>query len=327
MYRVAAQLLSRNGSAYFPYLLASLCAQTYKDWQLFVADNGSTPEESLAMQKAIQESGIANVHFERFHPNCGFAGGHNRLFAHHSAEFALLLNDDAILEPTYIENLVAYMDAHPKVASVEGRVYRWDFDQKDTDGEGKTQIIDTFGLECARGGRVRDILAGQVDTAANLDHIDKEVFGVSGCLPLYRQAAVLASSPEGTLFDPYFGSYKEDVELAFRLRDAGYTSVTVGKATAHHRRSFHVQNRQVQPFETLFLSYRNHVFVLIMHMFGSSVGMSWWRVWGAEGLKLAYWLVKRPKVAICAWWHILRAFPRLLRKRAFFAKLRADSHV
>jgi len=327
MARVAVQLLSWNGSQYFSYLLDSLKNQTYTDWFLFVGDNGSTTEETAAMQKAIKESGIKNVLFESFTPNAGFAGGHNRLFAKHESEFVLLLNDDAILEPDYISSLIDFCDQHPEVSSASGRIYRWDFDHKDNARGGKTDIIDSFGLSLAKNGKVSDVLAGETDTAASQKHADRKVFGVSGCLPLYRRKDVLKTSPNGTLFDPTFVTYKEDVELAFRMQDAGFLSFTVGGATAHHRRSFNSQSRSKQSFANIFQSYRNHLWILIMHGFGKKSGLSCVLVAWFEFRKMVYWLVKRPVVVFRSFAETIYNLRNLLRKRAFFAKLRDKSQV
>lgn len=327
MARVAVQLLSWNGSQYFSYLLDSLKNQTYTDWFLFVGDNGSTAEETRAMQKSVEESGIKNVLFESFTPNAGFAGGHNRLFEKHESEYVLLLNDDAILEPDYISSLVNFCDQHPEVASVSGRIYRWDFDHRENDRGGKTDMIDSFGLELSKNGKVFDVLAGETDAAANKTHADRKVFGVSGCLPLYRRKAVLKTSPDKTLFDPTFVTYKEDVELAFRMQDAGFLSFVVSGAVAHHRRSFSAQSRSKQSFANIFQSYRNHLWILIMHGFGKKSGLSCVLVAWFELKKMIYWLIKRPVVVFRAFAETIYHLRNLLRKRAFFAKLRDESQI
>lgn len=64
-----------------------------------------------------------------------------------------------------------------------------------------------------------------------------EVFGVSGAAPLYRREALRAVSPDGRVLDEDFISYKEDVDLAWRLRLAGYRACVVPTAVAYHDRS------------------------------------------------------------------------------------------
>ena len=56
------------------------------------------------------------------------------------------------------------------------------------------------------------------DSAEWAEHVPDRVFGASGSSAFYRAEALRAVGA----FDPTFGSYYEDVDLAFRLRWAGY---------------------------------------------------------------------------------------------------------
>src|SRR6185437_397518 len=56
------------------------------------------------------------------------------------------------------------------------------------------------------------------------------VFGASGSSAFYRAAALRRAGA----FDPSFGSYYEDVDLAFRLRWAGYGCVFTPRCQILH---------------------------------------------------------------------------------------------
>jgi GT2 family glycosyltransferase len=58
----------------------------------------------------------------------------------------------------------------------------------------------------------------------------EEVFGASGSSAFYRTTALKRSGG----FDPLFGSYYEDVDLAFRLRWAGYRCVFAPRSIVYH---------------------------------------------------------------------------------------------
>ena len=58
----------------------------------------------------------------------------------------------------------------------------------------------------------------------------EEVFGASGSSAFYRSAALRRAGG----FDPLLGSYYEDVDLAFRLRWAGYRCVFAPRSVIYH---------------------------------------------------------------------------------------------
>jgi GT2 family glycosyltransferase len=146
--------------------------------------------------------------------NLGFAGGHAKLFDQHTAPFVMLLNDDAKLDAGYLEAAMKRIESDERIASVTGLVYRMD-----------GQSIDTSGL-------VYHSLARIVDRHENAD--SGEVFGVSGAVGLYRRSAIQKAG--GYLFDPAWFMYKEDVDLAIRLRRAGFIAWHEPSAVAWHSR-------------------------------------------------------------------------------------------
>ncbi len=372
MSKLAIQLSCYDGARYLPHILASLRAQTFRDWTLYVTDNASDPVQAEAVRAFARELGDRAVYVDVGPRNVDFAGAHNLLFSKHQAAYVMLHNDDAILEPAYLERLVAALDADARLGSVAGRVYRWDFDRAAcvvppcqggtaqlswAEGSGgRTDVIDSFGLAMSATGAVRDIGAGERVSTAQLHEGVHEAFGVSGCLPMYRRAAVEAASLDGNLFDPSFVSYKEDVELAWRLRRAGFASGVVSDAVAYHRRSFgtariaplprgaacwpHFGRRGVceagrggigrtaQTWRPVFHSYRNHLWTLAMHFplfsrgsqgeFRSAPARAW-AVLPYEAAKAAYWLVMRPRVCTEAWRETWEHRHELITKRRAYA--------
>jgi GT2 family glycosyltransferase len=88
--------------------------------------------------------------------------------------------------------------------------------------------IDSTGiaLDDAYRARDRDRHAQEASTG--------EPFGVSGAAALWRRAALDAVGPKP--WWEWLFVYWDDVEIAWRLRDAGWTFVCVPDATATHRR-------------------------------------------------------------------------------------------
>jgi GT2 family glycosyltransferase len=97
-----------------------------------------------------------------------------------------------------------------------------------------TGVVDTVGIRMTRSGRHFDVGAGEPDTG-RWDR-PAEIFGVSGCVALYRVAALSDVKVSTGFFDEDFFVYREDVDLAWRLRGRGWAARCVPAALAWHRR-------------------------------------------------------------------------------------------
>lgn len=219
MPRVAIQTLLYKSSDHLATMLRSLQAQTFKDFDVWCCENSMDAAEADRAEAIVRASGLP-FHFIRSATNSGFAGGHQMLFQAHDAPFVLLLNDDATLEPTYVQAVMERMESDPMIGSVTGVAYR---------SPAEPRVIDTAGLEYRCLGSIVDRFAG---TAHSVTEAEK-VFGVSGAVGLYRRSAV---EKTGGLFDPTWFMYKEDVDLALRLRQAGFQAWIEPNAVAYHER-------------------------------------------------------------------------------------------
>ena len=312
---LALQLVTYNSSAYVPFLFATLVGQTDRDWTLFVLDN-STGEERVKTRALVdQYQDKLPIRYEEASENCGFAGGHQRLFTRHDADLVQLVNPDVLLDPEYVERMRAVLAQYEEVGSAQGLVRRWEWQ----DGEPVRQDqVDTLGLEVRLTGQVVDVNAGNQDMVAPEGLTS--VFGVSGCLPMYRRQAVEESSLDGQLFDPSYVVYKEDVDLAFRLDAGGWSSVIVPWAHAYHKRTFRPSWSLGRASRfTQYYSYRNHLWNLISHVSTRELLLRSWAVVPYELAKLAYMLLRDPLLVrdmirdTAAYW------PVLTQRRAFYA--------
>lgn len=324
--KLALQLSCYNGARYLPHLFASLTNQTFQDWKLVVLDNASHAEDATAIREAVKLLPREKVELFRVHPNIGFAGAHAYLYKRRAsdAEYVALLNDDAILEPTYLETLVQELDEHAECAAVEGIIYRWDFDKRDEPTGGKTTVLDTYGLARDRFGRIFDRGANATFDPANLPTNSFPVWGVSGCLPMYRIQAIQESTENGCIFDNRLRIYKEDVDLAWSFHHLGWTARTVPAARAYHRRSYGAKLLSLKrpTNENGYLSYRNHLWNLYTH--GSSRDLiTHLGILPFETGKALYWLFRSPKTLWITLRDSWRARAWLRAKRQFLRTRRA----
>ncbi len=225
MSRVAIQIILYKSSQHFEPLLDSLNAQTYRDFELFFLDNSEDTVESHDAETMLQSS-MSNFKLQVSKTNIGFDGGHDKLYRMHQAPFILLLNDDATLAPTYLEEVMKRIESDEQIASVTGLIYRQD-----------KKTVDTTGIEYKCLARIVD--------RQTIPSSDGEVFGISGAVALYRRSAI---EKAGGLFDPSWFMYKEDVDIALRLRRAGFVAWFEPNAIAWHKRGLQQKRNILERF-------------------------------------------------------------------------------
>jgi O-antigen biosynthesis protein len=181
--------------------------------EIVVVDQGETPVDL--------PEGLAD-RVLRPGRNLGFAAGTNLGIAESSGALIATVNDDAIVEPGWLARLRAALEADPKVAAVQGVNLLLD-DPERADG---------CGIAWNRWWQAVQI--GHGETAPPSAPGAREIFGVSATAALFRREALRAVSPGGEVFDPRLVSYYEDVELAGRLRAAGFRALLVPAARARH---------------------------------------------------------------------------------------------
>lgn len=168
--------------------------------------------------------------------NSGYAGGANRAIEVSKGDFILILNPDIIFESDYVDILMKRLKQDEKIGAIIGKLKKYDFEH-----HRKTNIIDSAGLLMYRNRRSIDRGQGEEDRGQY--DIAEEVFGITGACPLYRRAALEDVKINGEYFDNDFFMYKEDIDISWRLRLAGFSCFYEPTAIAYHCRGTGVISR------------------------------------------------------------------------------------
>lgn len=256
MKKLSINIVVYNGVKFIPHLILSLKRQTFKDFEIIFVDNFSTDGTLELMEKELKGSDI-EYKIIKNDANYGFAAGHNIAYKETQAQYFLLQNIDMYLMPDVLEKLVNFLDNYKDAVSASPRLMRWDFEKVINDQKngsdlinsakaGFTSQVDAIGIRLFKNRRAVEWLTREEWTKDSenkfiCDLYDKqvcEVFGVSGALPIYRKSATdKVLLPGDNLFDPTYHSYKEDLDLAYRFRNAGYTSYVLLDTVAYHDRT------------------------------------------------------------------------------------------
>jgi GT2 family glycosyltransferase len=154
--------------------------------------------------------------------NLGFAAGTNLGIGAAAGVWIATVNDDAIVEPGWLAGLVAALEADPGAAAAQGANLQL----------AAPDLADGCGLGWNRWWQAVQIGHGRMAPPAAGPV--REVFGVSATAAVFRRSALRAAAPGGEVFDSRLGSYYEDVDLAGRLRAAGFRALLVPAVRARH---------------------------------------------------------------------------------------------
>lgn len=193
----------------------------------------------------------------------GFASATNRGIAAAEGELVATVNDDAVVAPGWATALLTALGALPRAAAAQGANLRLG-----------TAICDGWGVGWNR--RLQAVQLGHGEAPPATAAPAREVFGVSATAAVYRRSALAAVALPDGAFDPRLDSFYEDVDLACRLRGAGFTALSVPAARAEHAVS---TSAAAVPLRRWRLVYGNRWLVLA-RLLGSSF---WGRIPGLLG--------------------------------------------
>lgn len=112
--RVSIGMPLYNAQRYLAETLDSLLAQTCKDFELVIFDNGSTDQtEEICRAHAARDN---RIRYYRGETNRGAAWSHNRVFELSRGEYFKWAAYDDCCAPEFLEKCVAALDQDPSVA-------------------------------------------------------------------------------------------------------------------------------------------------------------------------------------------------------------------
>ena len=194
--------------------VASLLKSEYANLDVLVVDNGSSPEAYAQLQQKLPETDIL-----RSEANLGFAGGNNLGLGaalSRQADYALVINNDTVVHPAMVSQLVAAGEARPEVGLLGPIIYYLSQPEK----------VWFAGYRLAHGIYV---LRRGLHLKAPLRPIEDVDF-VSGCGMLLRRSVI----EHGLLFSDQYFMYYEDLDLCFRAKAAGFGIACVTGARMWH---------------------------------------------------------------------------------------------
>lgn len=196
------------------------CLDTLRGAQaeIVVLDNASEDGSADAVRERFPEVRVLAQEFR-----AGFGANHNTVIRATDSRYVYVLNEDTTAPDWAFARIVAYLDAHPRVAALGPRLVYPDGRLQDSAWRFPTPLVSTLGL----------LTVGKLGVKQSHGESAHGVDWVMGAALVLRREAL----QQVGLFDEEFFLYSEEVDLQFRLRQAGWEVHYFPDATVVHHES------------------------------------------------------------------------------------------
>jgi GT2 family glycosyltransferase len=243
---VTILILNWNGRELLPQTLPALDNLDYDRYRVVVADNGSTDDSIEYIETNFPEMSIINLD-----ENLGFSKGLNEAVRRLplDAEILILLNNDVTVRRDWLRHLVAPF-TDPQVGITGGKLLYPD--EKRIQHAGAELIYPTA---YSHHFHYQEIDQGQANERRTVSY-------VTGASLAIRRSLVEKSALFDEQFSPF---YFEEVDLCYRVRNAGFDVLYVPEAVAIHHEGFSIERSSV-PGQWMF--HRNRLRFVLKHSTG-----------------------------------------------------------
>ncbi len=249
--KVAIVILNWNGRKFLEQFLPSLMQSNYSNLEFIVADNFSTDDSILFLEKKFPV-----VRIIRLKNNWGFAKGYNEAIKEVKADYLVLLNSDVEVTSGWIDPMVNLLENDNSIAACQPKILSWHNKKMFEYAGAAGGWIDKYGYPFCKG-RVFDTCEedkGQYDQA-------EPIFWASGASLFIRSSAFL----EMNGLDEYFFAHQEEIDLCWRLQLAGHKIYSCPSSVVYH-----VGGGTLQRGSSLktYLNFRNNLVMLAKNLPG-----------------------------------------------------------
>lgn len=298
----AVVILSYNGKKWHEQFLPEIVAEAHTGYDVIVVDNASTDDTFQYLTEQWPQVKTLQIAVNR-----GFANGYYEALKQIQAKYYVLLSSDFEVTKGWFTPLLHAMQRYPGLAACQPKIRYWrEREYFEYAGAGGG-FMDNLGYMFCRGRIFNDLEKdhGQYDD-------DIEVFWASGGCFMVR--ADLYHKVGGLDADLY--AHMEEVDLCWRLKNAGYKIGYVGQSTVYHVGGSVISYGSPQK---LYYNFRNNLVLLLKNERASKL------IWlfplrlildGIAGLQLL--LSRKPigtATILKAHFHFYGSLGKWLRKR------------
>ncbi len=212
-------MLNYNGAKDTVECIESLQKIDYTNYRILIIDNNSTDDSVAVFRERFPELDLHVT--ER---NLGYTGGINRGFreaAKFNPHYMLVLNNDTLVEPGFLTELVNAMEMNKDAAGIGGLILAEH--DRNTIWFGNGKMIRWRGLAI-------HIDKGLPFEQRSVKELTETDF-LTGCMILFRTDHLAKTGLE----DEDFFMYLDDIEFSARIRAQGFKLLYQPKAVIYHK--------------------------------------------------------------------------------------------
>jgi len=240
--KIAVVILNWNGKELLKQFLPSVINYTPDTAEIIIADNNSSDGSVEFIKQAYPK-----IRLILNNENLGFAKGYNAALKEVEADYFILLNSDIEVTENWIEGIIELMESDNTIAACQPKILSFKEKNLFEYAGAAGGFIDKLGYPFCRGRILQSVETdnGQYDDI-------KEIFWATGACMFVR--ADYFNKMGG--FDDDFFAHMEEIDLCWRLKNAGYKIFYYP-----HSKIYHVGGatlNKMSPQKT-YLNFRNNL--------------------------------------------------------------------
>jgi len=243
--KIAIVILNWNGKELLEQFLPSVVSFS-KEATIYVADNAST-DNSISFVK----DNYPEITIIQNEENGGYAKGYNDALSQIKADVFCLLNSDIEVTVNWLKPIITQFESDSDIAAIQPKILDYKDKSKFEYAGAGGGFIDKYGYPYCRG-RVFDTI--ETDTNQYNDTIN--IFWASGAC-FFIKSDVFHNLNR---FDEDYFAHQEEIDLCWRIQNAGHKIKYVGTSTVYHVGGATLTTQN--PKKT-FLNFRNSLFNLV----------------------------------------------------------------
>lgn len=245
---VAIAILNWNGKNWLEKFLPSVILYS-ADAQIYVIDNAST-DNSVDFLRSY----FTTVNIIQNKNNSGFAKGYNEGLKSIQADIYCLLNSDVEVTENWISPITTLFSENLNIAAIQPKILDYNQKNKFEFAGAGGGLIDNLGYPYCRGRIFDDIETdnGQYDD-------ETEIFWASGCSLFIRSEDFWNMNG----FDERFFAHQEEIDLCWRLKNAGRQIYYTGKSKVYHVGGGTLNKQNPQK---TYLNFRNNLTMMLKNL-------------------------------------------------------------
>lgn len=243
MHKIDIIITTRNNYSSLQRTLQSVYSQSHTKFNCFVVDDDSNDGSIEKLSKEFPQT--------TFITGIGRNGpSHNRNVAasQGNSEYIVTLDDDVVLEPDWLKNMLSFISTSDSIGSAGGQI-RFMEDKERLNSIGGYFLTNGLGCDYLFDRKVNDV-----------EHLIKYPlrfpFICSAAMIVRRSVFDLAGG-----FDPIFFYLGEDYDLGLRINGAGFKVLYTPNAVAYHK--LHGVSNSFKSKSLYYLYHRNTFIVII----------------------------------------------------------------